>query len=149
MLFEKFPENSRVWVYTADRFLTNDEEAWLKRNLDDFIMQWSTHGTELFASYAILNHVFVVLITDESKVPASGCSVDTSVRFMKDLGKEIKVDFLNRLSIVVEKEEEFKHIHFNELSSYKDWNMFDQTVKNLKEFRENWKIPVAESQFVR
>lgn len=149
MLFEKFPENSRIWVYTADRFLTADEEAWLQRNLDDFVGQWAAHGTEMYAANTILDHVFVVLATDETKVPASGCSVDASVRFMKDLGKELNIDFLNRLSIVIEKDGEFKHIHFNELSSYSDWNMFDQTIRNLKEFRENWKIPVSESAFVR
>jgi hypothetical protein len=148
MLFENFPDNSRVWIYAADRFLTTEEEIFVKRNIDAFVDQWAAHGSELAAAGAILNHTFIVLIADESNVAASGCSIDSSVRFIKDLGKELNIDFLNRLSIVIEKEGEFKHIHFNDLSSCPDWNMFDATVKNLKEFRENWKMPIKESPFV-
>ena len=149
MIFEKFPDNSRVWIYAADRFLKAEEEVFVKRNLDAFVDQWAAHGSELAAAGVILEHTFIVLIADESNVSASGCSIDTSVRFIKDLGKELNIDFLNRLSIVIEKDGELKHIHFNDLSSYPDWNMYDASVKNLKEFRENWKQLIKESSFIR
>ena len=67
---------------------------------------------------------------------ASGCSIDSSVRFIKELGKELQVDFFNRLSVLIEKEGELKRIHFNQLDEYKNWNIFDTTITRLDQMRE-------------
>jgi len=149
MLFDSFPEDSKVWVYSAERNLSEQEQSLIKPYLEEFIEQWATHGTELTADAGILINNFVVFVVDEKKVKASGCSVDSSVRFIKDLGKNLNIDFFNRLSLLIEKEGEHKRIHFNDLTEYKDWNMFNPLVNDLKGLRENWKIPVSESGFVK
>lgn len=148
MLFESFPNNSQVWIYSSDRFFTEKENEFISSNLDAFIAEWATHGTDLFADSAILYNSFIVIVSDEEKVKSSGCSIDRSIRFIKDLGKELNIDFFNRLNVTLEKEEELKRIHFNDLSIYQDWNMFDPMVKTLDELRNNWLIPVKESRFV-
>ena len=96
-MFESFPENSQVWIYSSTRFFTNEEEVFITTNLDQFISQWATHGTDLFANATILHHSFIVIVADENKVKSSGCSIDSSVRFIKDLGKELNIDFFNRM----------------------------------------------------
>lgn len=142
MLFESFPESSQVWVYAADRFLTEQQKAFALSNLKIFLSQWAAHGNELYSDGTILHDTFIVIVANEEKVKSSGCSVDSSVRFIKDLGKEIQVDFFNRLKVVIEKDGEYKHIHYNDRSEYSDWNMFNPMVKSLKELRESWLIPV-------
>lgn len=149
MLFDSFPEDSKVWVYSAERQLSEQEQGLIKPYLKEFIEQWATHGTELTADAGILINNFIVFIVDEKKVKASGCSVDSSVRFIKDLGKNLNIDFFNRLSLLIEKDGEYKRIHFNDLTEYKDWNMFNPLINDLKELRENWKISVSESGFVK
>lgn len=149
MLFPNYPESARVWIYCADRFLNGTEESYLQEQLTHFLKQWNAHGTELFAEGTVLHHAFVVIVADEDKVKASGCSIDSSVRFMKELGKELQVDFFNRLSVLIEKDGELKRIHFNELDQYKDWNVFDTTVTQLGSFRQKFSIPVLASGWVR
>lgn len=149
MLFPDYPESARVWIYAADRFLSGTEEAFAQEHLNAFLKQWAAHGTDLFAEGAILHNTFVVIVADEEKVKASGCSIDSSVRFIKELGKELQVDFFNRLSVLVEKEGELKRIHFNELDQYKDWNVFDTTITYLGRMRERFSVPVLDSGWVR
>lgn len=149
MNFENFPDNSQVWIYGANRFLTSTEENFVQEELDKFITNWATHGTDLFAKGSVLHHNFIVIVADENKVRASGCSIDSSVRFLKDLGNELNVDFFNRLSVLLEKEGDYKRIPFNELAENMDWNMFDPMVKNLAEFKSKWIVPVSESIFVK
>lgn len=143
MLFESFPENSRVWVYTANRFLTEQDKRFIQSNLNNFLSQWKTHGTELYADAAILHDSFVVITVNESKVPSSGCSVDSSVRFMKGLGKELNIDFFNRLSVIIKKNDELKRIHYNDISEYPEWKLFNPIVGTLSDLRENWLIPIG------
>ena len=148
-MFDSFPENSQVWIYSSTRFFTNVEEDFITSNLDQFINQWATHGTELFAKGAILHHSFIVIVADENKVKSSGCSIDSSVRFIKDLGKELNIDFFNRMSILLKKEDEYKRIHFSELSNHLEYEMFNPMVKTLKDLNEIFLIKVAHSELVK
>lgn len=143
MLFETFPENSRVWVYTANRFLSEQDKSFIQANLKNFLSQWKTHGTELYADAVILHDSFVVIAVNESKVPSSGCSVDSSVRFMKELGKELNIDFFNRLSVIIKNNDELKRIHYNDISEYPEWKLFNPIVASLNDLRENWLIPIG------
>jgi hypothetical protein len=148
-MFDSFPENSQVWIYSSTRFFTNVEEDFITSNLDQFINQWATHGTELFAKGSILHHSFIVIVADENKVKSSGCSIDSSVRFIKDLGKELNIDFFNRMSILLKKEDEYKRIHFSELSNHLEYEMFNPMVKTLKDLNEIFLIKVAHSELVK
>jgi len=148
-MFDSFPENSQVWIYSSTRFFTNVEEDFITSNLDQFINQWATHGTELFAKGGILHHSFIVIVADENKVKSSGCSIDSSVRFIKDLGKELNIDFFNRMSILLKKEHEYKRIHFSDLSNHLEYEMFNPMVKTLKDLREKFILPVSESELIR
>ena len=148
-MFDSFPENSQVWIYSSTRFFTNQEEEFIASNLNQFISQWATHGTDLFAKGAILHHSFIVIVADENKVKSSGCSIDSSVRFIKDLGRELNIDFFNRMSMLLKKEDEYKRIHFSDLSNYLDYEMFNPMVKTLKELRENFVLAVSDSELVR
>ena len=149
MLFPNFPENSKVWVYAANRFFTEHESKIIQHNVDLYTKQWAAHGSGLIATGLILHNSFIVLVADENQVKASGCSVDSSVRFIKDIGEEFEVDFFNRLYLLIEKNREFKRIHFNELQNYLDWNLFNPLVQNLQELRNYWHLRISESQFVK
>jgi hypothetical protein len=149
MLFETFPENRRVWVYSSNRFLIAEEKTFIEQKLKNFISQWATQGKDLYADAAILHNNFITISVDESKIPSSGCSIDSSVRFMKELGKELNIDFFNRLSVLIEKDGELKRIHYNEIGEYTDWNLFNPVVNTIDELRNNWLIPIVGSVYSR
>lgn len=143
--FPGLPELSRVWIYSADRELSDEEIAISKNELNKFIANWATHGTDLGASSDIIEKRFVVIVVDEMKVRASGCSIDTSVHFLKDLGKKLGVDFFNRMKLYIHEDNQIKQIHLSDLVRYKDAILYDPMIANLKEFRTEWIIPVQQS----
>lgn len=147
-LFPTFPDSSQVWIYGANRYFTDQEESLVQQALNEFTADWAAHGAELRATSTILFKNFIVIVADENVAKASGCSIDSSVRFIKEIGSKLKIDFFNRLYMLIEKEGELKRVHFSDLSSYSDWNLFNPLVKTLGEMRSNWIVPVKESALI-
>ena len=148
-MFESFPSSSPVWIYAADRFLKDDELAFVHGRMTEFLKAWNTHGKELTADFEIVERTFIVVAANEMLVKASGCSIDSLVHCIKTLGKELAIDFFNRLSLLAERNGEFKRVHFSELSSFLDWNIFNTSVNRLDTFQQEFKVKVSESNLVR
>lgn len=149
-LFPQLPDTSRVWLYLSDRPFDATESNYIQDALSDFTQnKWATHGTKLMASGSVLMNQLVVLAVDEEVMNASGCSIDSSVRLMKQLGTELKVDFFNRLFVLISKESEIKRVHFQELQQYSDWKLLNPMVSSLEEVRNRFLIDVKESNLFR
>lgn len=149
-LFPQLPDTSRVWLYVSDRPFDATESNYIQDALSDFTQnKWATHGTKLMASGSVLMNQLVVLAVDEEVMNASGCSIDSSVRLMKQLGIELKVDFFNRLFVLISKESEIKRVHFQELQQYSDWKLLNPMVSSLEEVRNRFLIDVKESNLFR
>ncbi|MDX1446270.1 hypothetical protein [Lishizhenia sp.] len=146
--FKDFPENSRVWLYQTNRALSATEVNYVDEKLKAFTKEWAAHGKQLWATAAIVNPYFVAVVVDESITPPSGCSIDASVKFLKELGAELEVDFFTRMQITVEEEGKIRQIPFQELSTQnnaKELLIYDALVDNLKQLRGQWPLPVKES----
>lgn len=148
----EMPEHSRVWVYQSDRKFSKEEVAKIEQKLLDFISNWATHGTALKASGVILYNQFLVLFADEESVKASGCSIDKSVAFVKQLEKEFSCDFFNRLLVAYKSGEEIKTFHFaekDELISQgkitESTIIFNNLIQNKSDFLSNWQQRLSES----
>lgn len=135
-MFEGFAPESKVWVYFADRNLNHTEKMWLEEQLHLFTEDWASHGTNLKAKGEIVNDFTVVLSVDTSVADSSGCSIDKSVRFMKDAGKELGIDFFNRLKVWIKDGEEYKRISYSQLPSYPNAVYLDGTIQELKTLQE-------------
>ncbi len=109
-IYEKMPHNSRVWVYASNQTLTNIQKETINQQIPAFLAQWTAHKQELYASYHIFYDRFLVLAIDEQLQGASGCSIDASVRFVQELGKNIGVDFMCRDVFFKENNETLKQI---------------------------------------
>jgi hypothetical protein len=74
---------SKLWLYQTNRPLNSTEITWLNEQLEEFTKQWAAHGNQLKAAGEVLNPYFVALAVDLTHENASGCSIDSSVRFIK------------------------------------------------------------------
>jgi len=148
MIFPEFIPESKVWIYAANRELTKKEQQTITAELEPFITVWAAHGDGLLGKSIIHKNRFVILVVDESKAKASGCSIDTSVRFMKELGAKLNIDFFDRLKLYIEKDDCFNRVTISDLHEYGDWDVYNPMIATLKELRENWRIPVNSSPFV-
>ncbi|SFU03723.1 hypothetical protein SAMN04489724_3511 [Algoriphagus locisalis] len=87
--FNDMSEDSRVWVYQAARQFTSTEKALIASKLTAFCDGWNTHGNRMPTSFQIIDDQILVLAVDESGLGASGCSIDSSVRTLRELEREI------------------------------------------------------------
>ena len=94
--FDKIPKNARIWLYQANRQLTDNEAVTIQNYLKPAVGQWAAHGASLLASAKILHNRFVIIALDQNQNEASGCSIDASTRWFKDLGEQLSIDFFDR-----------------------------------------------------
>ena len=79
------PCSARLWFYVTNRSLTADERLHIQTELNMFVAGWEAHGTPLKASATVLLNDLLVLAVDEDPQPATGCSIDRSVAFLRAL----------------------------------------------------------------
>jgi len=94
--FDQLPDSSRVWIYVSSRSFTADEQALIQSNLIDFCGEWATHGSGMPTSFVILHEQLIVLAVDESQLGASGCSIDSSVRALRNLEELLGVNLVDQ-----------------------------------------------------
>lgn len=141
--FDKLDDQAKVWSYQADRLLTDTEVQWINEQLNPFLEEWAAHGTKLKAYGEVANNAHLLLAVDESAHNASGCSIDTSVRFIKQLEKELQVSFFNRLKMLTQAEGKFIYVNYSDLASLPaETVVFNNTISNVGEFKNKWKLPV-------
>ena len=150
------PSNSRVWIYQSNRPFTADEVEQLNGQISQFVEQWVSHNRALKAYGGLHHNQFVVLMVDESQAGASGCSIDSSVRFIKSLEAHFQVNFFDRMNFAFLEENQVKTAQretFSEL--YQNQKIDDNTlvfnnlVKNKAEFDEGWIVPLKDSWHAR
>ncbi|MDX2134844.1 MAG: hypothetical protein SFV52_08665 [Saprospiraceae bacterium] len=92
-----FAPLSRVWMYLADRNLSDAEVAAVNAHLTHFCRQWTAHNMALKARGEVFAHRLLLLMVDETLAGASGCSIDKSVHFLEAIGHELRVDWFDRM----------------------------------------------------
>ncbi|MEM9526739.1 MAG: hypothetical protein AAGA31_09040 [Bacteroidota bacterium] len=150
---DRLVNESRVWIYGAERPLTEQESITIKQRLQAFVNQWVSHRKELHAAADVLHDRFLIVAVDESQAEASGCSIDGSVHFLQELGADLGIDFFNRMifsyrdghgDIQTVPREEFKRLYQNgQLEN--DTIVFDPLVKELGELRQIFERPLEDS----
>lgn len=149
MFFEGLHSESKVWIYTSDRELTETEVDLLQKETNLFVRDWAAHGTGLKADGLVYKNRFLILAVDETNVHASGCSIDSSVKFIKSIGNQLSVDFFNRMNLMVDNgSDSLQSVHVSDLKNHLGDKVFNPMITSLKELRNEWLIPVDQSPFV-
>lgn len=145
MELQDLSPDSRLWLYQADRALSPTEIAWAKEQINAFTREWAAHGHQLKAAGDVLNPYFIALAVDLTHENASGCSIDSSVRFIKALGKELNVDFFNRLKILSESGNgESSLIPFRQVSEQPQQLIYNPLVDRLGDLDAKFRITGSE-----
>ncbi|SDE38526.1 ABC transporter ATPase [Pedobacter soli] len=147
-----FSPQSRVWIYQSDRKFTSVEENQILNKLAAFTNQWKAHGNELLAKAEIRYGFFIILTVDESQAGVTGCSIDSSVRLIKEIENEYHVDLFNRFNIAYRVDDEVKvqgKEDFETLVNIKQVTpetiVFNNMVQTLAELDSKWEVPFKNS----
>jgi len=152
----QFSQNSRVWVYQSDKQLNDADVIKLQIMLDNFTTGWTAHNNQLKAKAEIRYNRFIVLIVDENQAGASGCSIDKSVRFMKDIEQQFGINLFDRFNLAYRSDEEILSVPrhtFEGLISNKTIGtntiVFNNMVQNLTELETKWEVPFKDSWHIQ
>lgn len=152
MNYQELADQSRVWIYQANRKLNEKEVIEIKKYGAKFIAQWAAHGSDLQAAFEVFYNQFIVLFADESQVRASGCSIDSSVRFIKEIEKEYQLDLFDRLNLTYKEGSEIKMMAMADFQMAlenghlnNETVVFNNLIETKADFDSKWEVPVKES----
>ncbi len=150
--FLDFPINSRVWVYQANKAFPTNASNELQPIFDAFTKQWTAHQQQMKAEIRLLHNYFIVVMVDEDFQRPGGCSIDSSIHFIKDIGKQYGIDLLDRLRVsylrdgIIESlavNEFVNRIHAKEIKE--DTMVMNPLVQSKDELFTKFMIPLRES----
>ncbi|QBA63860.1 ABC transporter ATPase [Muriicola soli] len=150
--FKELPEESRVWIYQANRNFSEEELEEIENLLPQFLTQWTAHGDSLRAGYEIKYKRFIIIGLDQSLASASGCSIDASVHFIQGLEKRFGLELLDRMNVSFKQGD---YITYKSMADFKKMAksraitkstiVFNNLVANKQEYLEHWEVPASES----
>ncbi|MFD1061873.1 ABC transporter ATPase [Winogradskyella litorisediminis] len=150
--FNTLPEESRIWIYQANRSFSDSEIKEIEDKLRQFIEVWTAHGKDLQAGFEIKYKRFIVIALNQNLNIATGCSIDASVHFIQQLEKEYNVDLMDKMNVSYKQGEFIAHkplLDFKKMAKQKAVSkntiVFNNLVNNIAEYKENWEVPASES----
>lgn len=149
--FNSLPENARIWVYQSDRILKDSEMGQISQYLSTQISTWESHGSPLQASFEFFYNKFLVLGVNTFYQDPSGCSIDTSTRWLKEIQQNFKIDFFDR-SIAYFEEDTLNFFPILEakkqvLSGKVNANttILNHQIGTLSDLKNHWKLKASDS----
>ena len=149
--FAQLPADSRVWIFSADRVISNDQQTQLLASVDGFLAQWGAHDMPLTAGREIRYDRFLFIAVDQQRVGPSGCSVDALVRQMKTLQQELGVELVDHAPVLFRRGDEIARVAREEFLALVadgevslDTTVFDNTLTRLGDVRDGrWETNAA------
>lgn len=145
--YSEIANTSRVWVYQSDRNLSDKEVVFVQQKLLNFCNEWKAHQTHLKSSYKVLHNRFIIILVDEQQQNASGCSIDSSVKFIKEIEAEFGIDLFNRTQIAFDQKGEIVTLSIAEFKKVvqADTVVFNNLVTTKADLEENWETVASNS----
>ena len=146
------PSDARVWVYQSNTVLSDVEMNAIKNDGAGFIADWAAHGASLKASFDILFNRFIVIAVDEQQALATGCSIDKSVKFVKELEQKYNLNLFDRMQVAYRKGHDILVCslpNFEKLAVLGDVDestvVFNNMVSTKQAFDSEWEVPLKQS----
>jgi hypothetical protein len=145
-------EQARVWIYQSNRIFSVSEALQLEPRMEQFTSEWTSHGAHVKAVAHLFFGQFIVLIADETQATVSGCSTDSSVRFIQSLEIEFGVQLMDRTTLAFLIKDKIQLLPLSQLPYAIEHGYigpgtlyFNNLVSNLSELKNEWIIPVGRS----
>lgn len=147
-----YSPDSKVWIYQSSRPFTEEEISAINDQLAIFTKQWTAHNAQLQAQGNIIEDRLILLIVDETHTAASGCSIDTSVHFIKSLEKKFNVDLFDRTLVNFYRDGTLSSVHLQDLPELfaahvinEETMVIDPLVNSKATFDTNFKTALGNS----
>jgi hypothetical protein len=150
--FDNLPEESRIWIYPSNRKFSDEEVSEIEKLLEEFLNNWSAHGSALEASFTIKYNRFIIIAINQEVHHATGCSIDSSVAFIQSLEQKYDVDLLDKMNVSFKQGEFITYkplLDFKKLAKDRSVSentiVFNNLVNTIAEMKESWEVPASDS----
>jgi len=150
--FENLGPESRIWIYQSSRKFSKEESKFILENTRRFLDAWTAHGNGLQAGVTIQYDQFIILGVNEAVSDASGCSIDKSVSFIRELEKALKITLLERSKVALKTETEIMLVDFSDIKKMvaegtiqSSMEVFNNAIVKKEELEESWVKPAKKS----
>ena len=150
--YKNLPDTSRIWIYQSDREFTEKEVDFISIQAEEFINTWTRHGDYLKGSFILKYNQFLILAVDEGFNNVSGCSIDSSVRFIKEIEEKLDVDLTDKMNVTFKDGDNINVVklpQFQEFTKAKkiiaSTIVFNNMVGDKAAFEKNWEVTAAQS----
>lgn len=154
--FEEMPAHARVWIYQANRTLTDDEVAAIGNGLKQFISNWQAHGKDLRASYQIPYNQFIMIAADQEFHQPTGCSIDSSVDVIRQIEQQFDLNLFDRMAIAFKQEQGVETVRMNELKGLATAGKlvgksitFNNLIENVGQLESAWEVEAKDTWLSR
>ena len=154
--FESLPPSARIWVFQSDRAFSDDELKIVNEKLRAFTNTWSVHGKPLPTSFRVDYNRFIILGADESHHATSGCSIDSSVRALKELEQLLSVNLLDRNLVAFMQDDRITVLPLQKLKENfsrgiltADTLTFNNLVATREQLDKSWLLPAGQTWIKR
>lgn len=144
--------NSKIWIYQADRILSEEEATKIRERVQTFLGQWHAHGKALDADFDILYNFLLVLKVNEEQAAASGCSIDKSIALFQEIEQTFDIHLFDRQRFAYEKNGAVVNDHLSNLNMLvnegtikADTIVLNNLVKTEEEYQNNFRLPFNQS----
>ena len=140
--FDDLPDHGRLWVFPANRPLTERELARVEAVVDDFLDGWAAHGQPLRSGRTLSDGRFVLVGVDVDAESPSGCSIDALTNALRGLGTELGLRLIDHAPVWYREGEEIRTVSradFRALAEAgavtPDTHVFDTSLTRIEQAR--------------
>lgn len=148
--------HARTWVYKSAVPFTAAQLELISARGAEFSASWAAHGAQLAAAVDVLLDHFVVLAVDEQQVAASGCSIDTSVRFIQRLEQDLGFSLTDRMVVLYEQDGAIRSCRATGIEDLlkngtitSDTLVYNDLVANVGDLKAHFKLPLRDTWLAR
>ncbi len=146
-----FADNSKIWVYFANRAFSDSEFQDIQKQLDNFSSQWKSHGAAMKNAMMLIENQIAIISVDESLHAVSGCGIDSSVKVLKDIEQKYNISFFERNWVFFKENEVLNKMQLSEFKTYCKINLDIEVVNpyfnSLKDVRTHFYSKIEESLY--
>lgn len=153
---DSLSDHARVWIYQSNRAFTAAETTEIAMLTDRFASQWSAHGHRLAAGGTVAYQQFIILAVDEQAYGASGCSIDSSVAFIRQLEQQYGLQLLDRTQVAFLINEKVTLLPLNAIKEAVTGGtvssstlVFNNLVENIGQWKNEWLVPAGQTWLKR
>lgn len=153
---DQLADHARVWIYKTVRPLSKAEVDLVVRKGQEFVSGWEAHGKPMKAAMDVVDGRFIVIAADEEVTSASGCSIDASVGFIKEMEQGLNMTLTDRMMVIYEHENEIRSCRLDQLKPmldrgemHLDTLVYNDLVATLGDMRTGFKVPLRDTWMTR